>query len=313
MSCRLKTYNLVILAPFLLLIFVFPRSSLNAIPYLYSRVNDYAEILSYETKNKLENILENFEKETSNQIAILTITSLEGQDIESYANEVFKAWKLGQKGKDNGILLVVALQDRKIRIEVGYGLESVLTDALASQIIRKEITPHFKNGNYDQGIENGVIAIIEATKGEYKNTKDSNPYSNVETLPFPMNVLVGLFVFSILGIFTLIGIASPGCSGWFLYVFLIPFYSLFPLFIVGPFGALTIISSYLILYPILKIFFAKRIGEDFFNNRFGFSPYSGIGTFASSGQTSDSGSSWSSGGFSGGGGSSGGGGASGSW
>jgi len=307
-------YKLKIVNFFIVLFLFFDFILASNIPFLYSRVNDYAEILSGETKIKLEKKLENFEKETSNQIAILTIPSLEGEDIESYANKVFNYWKLGQKRKDNGVLLVISVNDRKLRIEVGYGLEGVLTDALASQIIRKEITPHFKNGNYDHGVENGIKAIINATKGEYKFSTPLENQDDIETIPFPLNVLVALFVFTILGIFTLIGITTSGCQSWFLYIFLIPFYSLFPVFIFGAWGGFVILIIYLIFYPVLKILFAKKFAEKFLTQKLGFSPYSTFGTFASSGYNSSSGSSsWSFGSFSGGGGSSGGGGASGSW
>ena len=105
---------------------------------------------------------------TSNQIVILTVNSLDGEDIEGYANRVFHEWRLGQKEKRNGVLLVAAIKDRKLRIEVGYGLEGVLTDALSSQIIRNEIAPKFKAGDYDGGLWVGVNAIDKAIRGEYK-------------------------------------------------------------------------------------------------------------------------------------------------
>lgn len=109
------------------------------IPALQGRINDYANILSEETQQALENQLKKQEDTTTNQIVVLTIASLEGQPIENFANEVFNAWKLGKAGKNNGVLMLVVVNDHKMRIEVGYGLEQALTDALSSRIIRNEL------------------------------------------------------------------------------------------------------------------------------------------------------------------------------
>jgi uncharacterized protein len=107
---------------------------------------------------------------TSNQIAVLIIPSLNGEALEDYAIKVaHQEWKLGQKDKDNGVLLLIVIDDRKVRIEAGYGLEGVLTDALSSRINRNEIVPFFKQGDYDNGVKAGVTAIMKAIKGEYKN------------------------------------------------------------------------------------------------------------------------------------------------
>ncbi|HNI89138.1 MAG TPA: TPM domain-containing protein, partial [Leptospiraceae bacterium] len=110
------------------------------VPYLSGRVVDEAGILSEETKSSLEKKLIEQEKKTSNQLVVLTIPSLEGEVLEDYSIKVATTWKLGQKGKDNGVLLLIAKDDRKLRIEVGYGLEGTLTDVMCSRIIRNEIT-----------------------------------------------------------------------------------------------------------------------------------------------------------------------------
>ena len=121
-------------------------------------------------KADLETILKAERDSTSNQIAVLIIPSLDGDVLEDYAIRVaHNEWKLGDKDKDNGVLLLIVLDERKIRIETGYGLEGVLTDALASRINRNEIAPRFKAGDYDGGVKAGVLAIMQSIKGEYKN------------------------------------------------------------------------------------------------------------------------------------------------
>jgi uncharacterized protein len=133
-------------------------------------VHDEANVLSASAKSELEMMLKAERDSTSNQIAVLIIPSLNGEALEDYAIKVaHQEWKLGQKDKDNGVLLLIVIDDRKVRIETGYGLEGVLTDALSSRINRNEIVPFFKQGDYDNGVKAGVIAIIKAIKGEYKN------------------------------------------------------------------------------------------------------------------------------------------------
>jgi uncharacterized protein len=117
----------------------------------------------------LEHILKAERDSTSNQIAILIMPSLEGGSLEEYTLRVAEKWGLGKADRDNGVLLFVSRDDRKMRIEVGYGLEGSLTDAVSSRIIRNEIAPSFRQGDYDAGIRAGVMAIIQAIKGEYVN------------------------------------------------------------------------------------------------------------------------------------------------
>ncbi len=132
-------------------------------------VHDEAGILSASAKAQLEAVLQAHRDSTSNQIAVLVVPSLEGEDIDGYAVRVFKEWKLGQENKDNGVLFLVAMEERQMRIEVGYGLEGVLTDALSSSINRNEVAPYFRQGNYEGGILAGTMAIIKSIAGEYVN------------------------------------------------------------------------------------------------------------------------------------------------
>jgi uncharacterized protein len=132
-------------------------------------VHDEASVLSPQVKAQLEAILKAHRDSTSTQIAVLLVPSLEGEDIDSYALRVSEVWKLGQEKKDNGVLFLVAMQEKQMRIEVGYGLEGVLTDAMSSRINRNEVAPYFRQGNYEAGIQAGVIAIIKTVQGTYVN------------------------------------------------------------------------------------------------------------------------------------------------
>jgi len=157
--------NKIVILTVLCLFFVQPCFAKTDVPYLQGMVNDYGNILSDSAVTQLEKQLQAYETETTNQIVVLTIDSLKGQDIESYASEVFNTWKLGHAGKDNGVLLVVAVKDRKMRIEVGYGLEGSITDTKSGQVIRSVIAPYFKQGDFIQGIAAGVEALMELGRG----------------------------------------------------------------------------------------------------------------------------------------------------
>jgi uncharacterized protein len=133
--------------------------------------NDYAHVVSPATVAELNRKLEQFERDASSQIVVAVYPKMESDSsIEDYTVRVAQSWRVGQKGKDNGAVLFVFVQDRKMYIQVGYGLEGALPDALAKQIIENEIKPHFRNGDFDGGLRAGVTAILAATKGEYKGT-----------------------------------------------------------------------------------------------------------------------------------------------
>lgn len=138
------------------------------VPQLRGHVNDYANMLSPAASQQLEQALADFEKSDSTQIVVLTINSLEGQNLEEYSIKVAEAWRIGQAKLDNGAILLVAKQEHKIRIEVGRGLEGVLTDLVSGRIIRGDIAPYFKKNDYDSGIAAGVSSIIQVVRGEYK-------------------------------------------------------------------------------------------------------------------------------------------------
>jgi uncharacterized protein len=133
--------------------------------------NDYAGVTAANTAAQLNQTLENFEKETSSQLVVAVFPKMQtDSSIEDYTVRVARAWKVGQKDVNNGAVLFVFIQDRKMYIQVGYGLEGVLPDALCKRIIEDEIKPHFKAGDYTSGLMAGVQSIIEATRGEYRGT-----------------------------------------------------------------------------------------------------------------------------------------------
>ncbi|MDP1633816.1 MAG: TPM domain-containing protein [Gallionellaceae bacterium] len=311
-------------ALFLCLLLACLRAFAADVPYLSGRITDNAEVLGAGTKQRLNALLKAHEMETGNQVAVLTVNSLEGENVEEYAHAVFNAWKLGQKGQDNGVLVLVAPGERRMRIEVGYGLEGTLTDVVASRIIRNVMTPRFKSGDFDAGIEVGVQAVIGQLAGT--ETLPADPPSGGEgksdsfferpDLPLPERILFGAFIFGIIGLFTVIGILTPG-MGWFLYFFLIPFWAMFPIVVVGVKGALTLLGIYLVGFPVAKLLVARAPWYEKAKRDIKTKGSARIGGFTLGGSSGSS-SSWSSsssggGGFSGGGGSSGGGGASGSW
>ena len=118
-------------------------------------------------ETRISQRLEAHEKATTNQVVVATLPDLGGYPIETYGYQLGRAWGIGQKDKDNGVLLIVAKKERKVRIEVGYGLEGTLTDAIASNIIHTVILPLFKQGSFDEGIEKGAEAILRALGGKY--------------------------------------------------------------------------------------------------------------------------------------------------
>ncbi len=185
----------------LLAIFFFLCLPLSAhgleVPRLQGYVNDYARMISPPAKSKIEETLRAFEQSDSTQIVILTIPSLEGENIEEFGIKVGETWKIGQKGKDNGILFIVSKQERKTRIEVGYGLEGKLTDLTAGRIVDRIINPRFKQGDFDGGFIAGVSSLIDATRGEFRAERRPARPGQRSISPF-------LSIFLFFAIFTLI-------------------------------------------------------------------------------------------------------------
>jgi len=167
------------------------------VPRLEGYVNDYAGMISPSAKSRIEERLRAFEQSDSTQIVILTVPSVEGENLEEFGIKVAEAWKIGQKGKDNGAILIVSKQDRKIRVEVGYGLEGRLTDLTAGRIIDLVIKPRFQQGDFDGGFIAGVSSMIDATRGEFSAERKPVRQRQRGVPPF-------LSIFLFFGIFTLV-------------------------------------------------------------------------------------------------------------
>jgi uncharacterized protein len=160
-------------------------------PPLTGRVVDQANIMTPESRSELETKLKDLEDKSGIQLVVATVKSLQGGDIETYANELFRAWKLGQAQKNNGVLLLIAPNEHRVRIEVGYGLEGTLTDALSSVIISSAIVPRFKTGDFSGGISRGVDGIISVLSGDTSDwqrkvdVRQDDPESDFDKL-FPI-------------------------------------------------------------------------------------------------------------------------------
>jgi uncharacterized protein len=294
------------------------------VPYLTGRVVDNAEILKPQTRSEIDSLLAAHETKTGDQIAVLTTHSLEGDSIEDYAQQVFGAWKLGKKGKDNGILLVVAPGEHRVRIEVGYGLEGSMPDVIAARIIRNIMTPAFKNDDFDGGIQKGAEAIVAQLEGRgdalgLSSKVVDTPHAVVtlnddpaDQMSWQMRILFGAFVFGVLGVFTVVGVLTPGV-GWFLYVFLIPFWAMFPFVVIGQRLTLWLLGFYVVAYPIAKLIVRRQPWYAKAAQELKSKGTANVGGWVITSGGSSGGGGGGGGGFSGGGGSSGGGGASGSW
>jgi uncharacterized protein len=184
-------------------------------PALTGRIVDQANVIPAETRSAIEPKLADLESKSGIQLVVATVASLDGQEIEPYANELFRAWKLGEKTKNNGVLLLVAPNERRVRIEVGYGLEATLTDALSKVIITNAIAPRFKAGDFGGGISRGVediITVLTTDASEWQQRPslrlDNQPTSD----PVSWLLIAGL-----IALVTLL-IVSPGFRWFFLNV-----------------------------------------------------------------------------------------------
>jgi uncharacterized protein len=282
------------------LLFVAGVAAALEVPRLQGRVNDYAGMLSPSTETQLDAALADLEQTDSTQIVVLTLPSLQGESLEDFSIRVAEAWQIGQKDLDNGALLLIARKERKMRIEVGYGLEGTLTDLISGRIIRNIIVPQFRAGNFDQGIADGVAAMIGVVRGAYSPPADRRRPSGGGS------GFHGLFI-TLIAFFFLInvlgrvrrglgaaagGVLAPIFGALFFQLGLLWIFLLIPL---GIFGGLLLSG---IGAPLLFGHSATR------RSRYGSGFYWGGGGGFSSGGF---------GGFSGGGGGFGGGGASGGW
>lgn len=180
-----------------------------AFPRPSGHVNDYALVLTADDRAYLENFLQTLERDTTAEVVVVTVTSLDGLTIEEYANRLFADWGIGTKTKDNGVLLLVAPAERKVRIEVGYGLEGSLPDGLAGEIIRTAVVPEFKLGNLRRGIGRGLDRISRVVRGDAAAVAavPSAPAAEAGSGIPPVLLAVPFF-----GIFVLLGGVAAGLA-----------------------------------------------------------------------------------------------------
>src|SRR5690606_1514654 len=180
------------LGALLLLLISLPVFSAISFPELTGRVVDNADMIDAATEQQLTQMLAAHEQNSTNQVVVVTVNDLQGTTIEDFGYQLGRTWGIGQKNADNGALLLVAKDERKVRIEVGYGLEGVLTDAVSSNIIHAVILPKFKQAQFNDGIKEGAEAVIDALGNDYQMRETSR---DEERIPFIGIVfLVAIFV-----------------------------------------------------------------------------------------------------------------------
>lgn len=276
-----------------------PNTQAQSFPSLTGRVVDQAQLLDQSQLASLSATLAEHEAQTSNQIVVVTIADLEGYAIADYANRLGRDWQIGTAENNNGVLLVVAPNERKVRIEVGYGLEGALTDALSSIIIQREILPAFRNNNYPGGISSGVDAIIQAIAGEYTAPTGSSDNTGQNDINDDLAGFIPLIFIAMVALPQLLRkISKPKVAS-----------SVFPAGFAGLFATISsgnIVIGIAIAVLVFLLFFFTSIGGSGGGGTSGRrGGYIGTGGFGGGG--------FGGGGFGGGGGSFGGGGASGSW
>ena len=274
------------------------------VPYLSGRVDDRAGMLGAGFESQLDGKLRQLEEETGAQVAVLTIPSLDGDPIEDFSIRVVETWRLGRADVDDGVLILIVRDDRRMRIEVGYGLEGALTDAQAGRIIDALMAPRFRSGDFEGGVDAAVEAVSSAIRGEAlvlpeepARGRGMNPGS--------------LIFFLIFGLpFINAALSSRGAAGWILYLFLTPFLFVFPAAIFGAKVGAVVAGAWLVGFPLLRLMWPKTAATKGAGSRRGtfWGPFVGGG-----GGGGGFGGGGFGGGFSGGGGSFGGGGASGGW
>ena len=278
------------------------------VPYLGGRVNDLAGLLSDGSVSQLSAQLEALEQETGAQVAVLTVPSLEGDPIEDFSLRVVETWKLGGERADNGVLVLIARDERLVRIEVGYGLEGALTDVESGRIISGLMTPRFRAGDFDGGVGAAAGAIAAKIRGEpvaLPEGRSPGARGNGPSGPL-MLILAVLFGLP----FVNAALATRGPAGWVLSLMLAPFFFVVPTVFAGPLAGGIAALAWLVLFPVLRAVWPKASR---FPDRRSMGGRGGIPPFWLGGGSGRGGGGFSGGGFSGGGGSFGGGGATGGW
>jgi uncharacterized protein len=266
------------------------------VPPLTGRVVDLAGVLPAQDAEQLTAQLKAHEEHTGNQVAVLILPSLEGEPLEEYSHRIATTWKLGRKGIDNGALLFIALKERKLRIEVGYGLEGTLTDLRSSRIIRQEIVPRFKAGDIPGGVRAGTEAILKTIEGTYQAADEPRGLPALHSGVFEY-VVIGIIVGFLAGMILSQGLKRARALLGAVLSFMVAQAASIP------WGVIAAGVTAVLLWMVLSAGGGRR-------RRSGFNDWS---WYSTGGGGWSGGGSFDSGGFSGGGGDFGGGGASGDW
>ncbi len=313
-SSRKRAFFLLLATCYLLLAL---RPSAQTLPRPLGRISDFANVIDPATEADLDHRIDLLEQQTASEVAVATVESLDGMSVEEYANRLFKEWGIGRAKQDNGVLVLVAPNEREMRIEVGYGLEGVLPDGLAGEMIREAFTPRFRDGDYSGGIRDGVgrvIAVVE--RHQVLTAEELARFNSGGDEEIPTWAVLSFF-----GVFVTIGFGMLGIGLRSKTVFPMLFGSFFggmPLLMsIAVVGSLTLAT--LVPWAIAMFVVGYRLGgRESWRNAFRDSGKGGRGggssggwTMGSSGRSGSSSGSSSSSSF--GGGSSGGGGASGRW
>ncbi len=199
MPSRVRVYSEYgrwLVVALLLSLFAFSAFAAEDLPSYNSPVMDYAGVLSSGAKQQLESKILDYRRQSTNEIGVLIVKSLDNNSLEDYAHDAFAKWGIGKKGKDNGVLFVVSIDDRKARIEVGYGLEGQLTDLQAGRLVNRNsaMATHFRQGDYDGGVAAVVDGVIASIAGEYKPPPEED--HDDKGAPFPM--AAGFILFAVI-------------------------------------------------------------------------------------------------------------------
>ena len=290
----------------------------GTLPKPAGRITDLANVIDAGTEAELDRRLDELEQKTSHEVAVVTVTALDGAPVEDYAVRLIREWGIGQGKNDNGVLVLVAPAEREMRIEVGYGLEGVLPDGLAGAIIRDDFIPRFRDNDYNGGIRNGVLRVADIVEKQQVLTAEELARFNKR----PDNDFPEWLILPFFGLFVTIGFGMMGIGVRTKTIFPLLFGSLFggmPMLMsvafIGTLALFTLVPWAIFVFVMGYRLGARQSWRDAFRDGGGGGTGGGSGTGWTMGSSSSRSSSSSSGGSSSsfGGGSSGGGGASGRW
>lgn len=180
----------------------------ESFPSYTGYVNDFSGILSPAEKSQIESLCSGLKKETGAELAVVTVKTTDPLDVKTYAVKLFEKWKIGQKGKDNGVLVLLSMGQRRVEVEVGYGLEGILPDGRVGEILDNDVIPSFKQNKYGEGLYNGCVSIAKYIRMDFHGEKIPVTTNNADNLKLnlsPLAIIIAIIVFIIVIIFSIIG------------------------------------------------------------------------------------------------------------